>query len=165
MRQIVERLCLQKHRSTTKQNYFAVWKLFSKFYLSLDVKPIEWEDRIVLFIGHLIHNKKQSSMVKSYLSAIRSVLQDDGIKLDENLFLVSSLTRACKYTNDKIRTCLPLSKDILNVLLRKTKNHFNKLNQPYLKSLYLVPFSAMYYGLFRISEVTKGTHPVLAKDV
>ena len=165
MQNIVERLRLQKHRSSTRQNYYTVWKIFSSFCLRLDNKPESWEDRIVLFIGYLIQNKKQSATVKSYLSAIRAVLQDDGIKLDENTFLVSSLTRACKYVNDTIQTRLPIQKELLRVILRHTENHFNKSNQPYLKSLYKALFSAMYYGLLRISEVTAGGHPVLARDV
>ena len=101
---IVEKLRLQKHHSSTCKNYYTVWKLFSKFCLSLDTKPPTWEDRIILFIGYLIDNNKQSSPVKSYISAIRAILQDDGIKLNEDLFLVSSLTQACKYVNDKART-------------------------------------------------------------
>ena len=161
---IVDRLRLQKHRSSTQKNYYTVWKLFAQFCLRLDVKPKYWEDRIVLFIGHLIHNKKQSSTVKSYLSAIRAVLQDDGIRLNEDLFLISSLTKACKYTNDRIRTRLPLQKSMLKAVLKLVETHFNQTNQPYFKILYKTIFSTMYFGLLRISEVAKG-HPVLARDV
>ena len=109
---IVDRLKLQKHRSSTKHNYYTVWKIFSKFYLRLDRKPKTWEDRIVLFIGYLIDNNKQSSTVKSYISALRAVLKEDGKKLDEDLFLVTSLTRACKFVNDRVRTRLPVQKGL-----------------------------------------------------
>ena len=147
MKGIIERLHMEKHRSTTKQMYYTVWKLFSKFNLCLDVKPTSWEDRIVLFIGYLVDCNKQSSTVKSYLSAIRAALKDDGIKLNEDLFLVSSLNRSCKYRNDRIRTRLPLQKGMLIMLLRETENYYNERNQPYLKDLYRAIFSTMYFGL------------------
>ena len=38
-------------------------------------------------------------------------------------------------------------------------------NQPYLCLLYQTLFSTAYYGLFRVGELTKGSHPVLARDV
>ena len=38
-------------------------------------------------------------------------------------------------------------------------------NQPYLTKMYLAFFSLAYYGLFRVGELAKGDHPVLAKDV
>ena len=164
MKGIIERLRMEKHRSTTKQMYYTVWKLFSKFNLCLDVKPTSWEDRIVLFIGYLVDCNKQSSTVKSYLSAIRAVLKDDGIKLDEDLFLVSSLTQPCKYRKDRIRTRLPLQKGMLIMLLCETENYYNERNQPYLKDLYRAIFSTMYFGLLQISEVAC-QHAVLARDV
>ena len=37
--------------------------------------------------------------------------------------------------------------------------------QPYLEKLYQALFAAAYYGLLRISEVTKGPHCVLARNV
>ena len=162
---IVDRLRLQKHRSSTKANYYTVWKIFSRFYLRLDIKPEQWEDRIILFIGYLINNKKQSSTVKSYLSAIRNILKDDGVELNENIFLVSSLTKACKFANDRARTRLPIQKSMLTVIINQVEKHFNKTNQPYLKLLYKTLFSTMYYRLLRISEVSQGPHMVLAKDI
>ena len=104
-------------------------------------------------------------MVKSYISALRAILKDDGKKLNEDLFLVSPLTRACHYVNDRSRTHLPLQKSLLSVLLKYTEIHFNKNNQPYLSLLYRTIFSTMYYGLLRISEVAAGDYALLAKNV
>ena len=119
----------------------------------------------MLFLGYLIDSCKQSATVKSYLSAIRAVLKDDGVKLNEDLFLVSSsLTRACKYKNDNFRTRLPLQKGMLTVLLQQVEQHFNDLNQQYLKILYRAVFSTMYFGLLQISEVAC-EHVILARDV
>ena len=98
-------------------------------------------------------------------SAIRAVLKDDRIRLNEDLFLVSSLMRACKYTNDSIHTRLPIQKGLLSLILNQVKEHFNLTNQPYLSILYRTLFSTMYYGLLRISEVSQGGHPMLARDV
>ena len=37
---------MERNRSSTRHNYYCVWKCFSKFYLQLDRKPTLWEDRI-----------------------------------------------------------------------------------------------------------------------
>ena len=118
----------------------------------------------MLFIGFLVDQKKQSSTVKSYLSALRAILKDDDVKLNEDLLLISSLTQACSYTNDRARTRLPIQKT-LSVILKQVETHFTEMNQPYLAILHKTMFSTMYFGLLRISEVTKGAHPVLAKEV
>ena len=59
---------------------------------------------MVLFTGFLIENRLQSGTVKSYLSTIQAVLWENNIKLNEDLFLLSSLTRACKLRNDRVLT-------------------------------------------------------------
>ena len=51
------------------------------------------------------------------------------------------------------------------IILTKTNDYYLSKGQPYLALLYQAIFIAMYFGLFRISEVTTGAHPVLAKDV
>ena len=42
---IVEKLKLQRVRDSTKKNYYGVWKLFNDFFIQLDEKPNNWEDR------------------------------------------------------------------------------------------------------------------------
>ena len=149
-----------------RQNYYQVWKSFNKFYLNLDIRPKAWEDRIVLYVGHLIAKNRQSATIKSYLSAICVVLKQDKIKLHEDQFLISSLTKACKLRNDKVKLRLPIQKGMLGILLRETKHYFeNVLNQPFLSILYQAILSTAYFGLFRIGEVTAGDHPILARDV
>ena len=88
---------------STKKNYYTIWKMFNNFFIRLDRKPREWYQCLTLFVAYLIDNKKQSSTVKSYISAIKAVLQDNGIKLQKNQCLLTSLTRACHLTNDKVR--------------------------------------------------------------
>ena len=155
-----------KHRDTTKANYYTVWKPFNKFFLRLDVRPSSWEQHLTLFVGHLIHEKKQSSTVRSYISAIKAVLADANIKLNEDHFLITSMTKACRLINDKVRTCLPIQKSMLNSILKTVDDYFGKKkNNKYLQLLYKTIFSIMYFGLLRVSEVTKGAHPILAGDV
>ena len=111
---VIDRLRYQRVRSSTKRNYQSVWKNFNEFYIRLDDKPKRWEDRITLFVGYLIHQKKaKSQTIRSYLSAIRATLKNENIKLNEDLFLLNSLTRACKLQNDSYRLRLPIQKPLL----------------------------------------------------
>ena len=161
----MDRLKNQRCRDTTRNTYYRIWKLFAKFYLRLDIKPQEWEDKILLFIAFLIDNGFQSSTVKTYLSALRCVLAESGIKLNDDTFLLSSLTRACRLRNDKVVHRLPLYRDLLHQLLAKTDEYFGNLQQVYLAKLYKAMFAAAYYGLLRVGEIADGEHAVLAKDV
>ena len=152
--------------ASTKNNYYCVWRKFNEFYIKLDSKPTNWEDRIVLYIGYLIQENKQSQTIKSYISALKRVLREDGISLNEDRFLLSALTKACKLKNDRVRFRLPIQKGMVKVLLKAVKKIFLiENNQPYLQKLYAALFSTAYFGLFRVGELTSGTHPVLAKDV
>ena len=78
MHRIIDKLKQERVRSTTKSNYYSIWKAFNKFFLKLDNKPT-WEERLVLYAGYLVHSSKQSQMVCSYISAIKNILQDDGV--------------------------------------------------------------------------------------
>ena len=71
---IIDKLRLQQYRNTTWKNYYTIWKIFNAFYIKLDIKPHSWEDRLTLFIGYLVDQDKQSSTIKSYISAICAVL-------------------------------------------------------------------------------------------
>ena len=166
MQGIVEKLKNERNRTSTRRNYHDIWRSFNEFFIRLDVKPQAWEDRVTLFVGYLIQEKKaKSSTIKSYISAIRSVLLEDGIILCENKFLLASLTKACRYINDKVRTRLPIHKEMLIVLIRQVEADFLQIDQQYLATMYKAIFSTAYYGLFRIGELATGSHPILARDV
>ena len=149
----------------TKRNYYTIWKLFSNFFIRLDEKPDNWADRLTLFVGHLVAQKKQSSTVRSYVLAIKAILKENEMVLDENQYLISSLTRACKLQNDQIKTRLPLRKGMLCMILEQVNKQYLKDNQPYLACLFTTLFSTMYHGLLRVSEVVSGEHPILARDI
>ena len=162
----MERLKNQRCRNSTRVTYYCIWKRFAKFLLRLDHRPSLWEDRIILFLGHLIEDcKLQLSMIKSYISALKCMLAKDGIALNQNQFVVTSLTRACKLNNDRIVTRLPINKNFLHLLLDELIKWYNERNLPYLKALYTALFIAAYYGLLRVGEVTQGPHVLLANNV
>ena len=165
MQMIVDRLWLQQYRSSTKKNYYVVWKLFNKFIIRLDRKPSSWEECLTLFIGYLIDSRKQSATVKLYISAIKATLQEVGVKINHDRTLITSLTKACRLVNDQIRTRLPIQKDLLGVIINQINQYYGVKNQNYLRVLYKTLVSTAYFGLFRVGELSKGEHPVLAKDM
>ena len=153
-------------KDSTRKLYHGVWKSFNNFFIRLDVKPDNWEERIILFTGYLIQQNKQSQTIRTYLSGLKAVLKDDGIELNENKYLLTALTRACKLHNDKVTTRLPIQKGVLKLILDQVDEQFFKTNsQPFLNITLKALFSTAYFGLFRVGELTTGTHPVLAKDV
>ena len=165
MQQIVNNLKTQGVKNSTMRCYYSAWKSFNHFFIRLDTKPETWEERLILFIGYLIQENKQSQTIRSYVSAIKKVLRDDDIILNENKLLITSLTKACKVKNDQIRTRLPIRKGMLRIILRTTDNFFETANQPFLSILYKALFSTAYFGLLRVGEITSGSHPILVQDV
>ena len=165
IKDIINKLRLGGNRNSTKKNYYTVWRKFNEFFVRLDEKPDSWEERLTLFVGHLIDTNKKSSTIRSYISAVKAVLKDDGVEINENKYLLTSLTRACRYVNDRVRIRLPIRKDLLQLLINKVRQKYLDVNQPYLATLYSTMFCTAYYGMFRIGEVSMGTHPILAKDV
>ena len=85
--------------------------------------PKFWEDRTAMFCTFLIDNGAQSATLKSYISAIKSVLVDEKYPWDDDKAILSSLTKACKQTND-IVTSLPIHCRLLEVLLLRQKEFF-----------------------------------------
>ena len=118
-------------------------------------------------------NKYQSSTVKTYLSVLRAILAESQIKLKEDQFLLSSLTRACKIKNDMLITQLPIGKGMLNILLLETNKLFPATNslrahhndQGCMQKLYKAILVLGYYGLLRVGELTKSPHVILTKNV
>ena len=163
---IIERLKSQRYRSTTRETYYRIWKRFAKFFIWLDYCPVKWEDRIVLFLGHIIGEcGLQSTTVKSYLSAIKAILAEEGVRLNNDQFLISSLTKACKVVNDKMITRLPIYKDMLHQILDELAKWSAENGQSYVGTMYAALFTAAYYGMLRVGEVAQGPHAILADNV
>ena len=163
MMQVVERLECQSNRDSTRRNYHAIWTRFNKFLLRLDKKPSTWEDRVAVFTAHLTEIGRQSATVKSYISAIKCILRQDGYQWDEARAGLTALTKACKLKNDEIRIRLPIQMGLLEMILFKINLKFS--TQQYLRIMYLAFFSLSYYGLFRVGELALGPHQVKAKDI
>ena len=160
---IIDELQHNQHRDSTKKNYLAVWRVFNEFFIWLDNKPSNWEDRLTLFVGYLVQNNKQSSTVKSYISAIKAVLNMNNIRITEDQYQLAAIIKACWLRHDCIQTRLPIRSGMLSILLSRLSVKFS--DQPFLAILFRTLFSTMYFGLFRISEVKAGNHQLLAKDV
>ena len=145
---IVNKLKMDKYQDSMKLTYYRVWKSFNQFFIKLDSKPRNWEDRITLFAAYLINEGRQSSTVKSYVSAIKAVLLDNHIQVEEDVYLLNSLTKACKLHYDVVNVRMPISKNILNIILKAVEFHFSETSQMYLMKLYIALFATSCYGLF-----------------
>ena len=116
-------------------------------------------------MGFLVHNKLRSTSVRSYISAIKSVLLEIGVKLQEDSFLLTSLTKACKYKNESVINRFPICKGMLKLMLDKINKMYGGENpQRYLRNLYLAVLSTAYYGLLWIEEVALSPHVILAHN-
>ena len=166
MNLILESLKSKCQRKSTSKNYLGIWRRFNQFVIRLDRKPTLWEDRVSLFLAYLIDNGIQSGSIKCYKSAIKKILVNDGYQWDDNRILLSTLTRACKLENDKVKTRLPIQFGLLELLLFEIQRLFDK--QQYLEILYKALFSIGYYGLMRAGELCTtqdANHTVKAKNV
>ena len=73
---------------------------------------------------------------------------------------MSSLTRACRIKNDIVHNKLPIHKEFLRLLVKKLRLLLDQ--QPYLLTMYKALFLTVYFGLFRIGELTKSKHVIRA---
>ena len=95
MRLILDRLKASKNKASSRGNYLQIWRKFNQFVIRLDVKPDRWEWRVALFCAYLVENGYKSATVKSYVSAIKSILACDGYAWDGELLLLDAITKAC----------------------------------------------------------------------
>ena len=127
MKMVVEQLKLERHRGSTQNNYYGIWKnfnKFNKFVVQLDEMPNNWEDRLVLYVAFLIKNDKKSTTIKSYVSAIKAVLFNGGIQISEDSTLLAALTQACKLKNDRNCNRLLIRKSLLGIFVKMLGDKF-----------------------------------------
>ena len=163
MELILEKLKSKSTRDSTARNYLGIWRGFNKFLFKLDSKLKGWENKITLYMAHLVDQGAQSSTIKSYMSALKKVLILDGFELNESLLMASTIARVCRIMNDKVKTCLPIQRRLLDLILFELGGIFS--DQYYLKILYKTIIITGYCGLFRIGELTKSPHTIKAKNV
>ena len=156
-----------KHRKTTKKTYHGVWQNFNKFVIKLDTIPKTWEERTQLYCVHLHKLGRQSGTIKSYVSAIKAKLTADNYNWNDQLILLSTFIGTSRLENDTVRTRLPIGRGLLELILNEIKMYYSapKRNQPYLEILFKALFSAAYFSLLRIGELTLSPHVLKAKDV
>ena len=145
---VIDRLKCQGQRESTRAIHHGVWKTFNDFNVKLDNKPSSWEDRLTLFVGYLICKKLKLSTIKSYISAIWTVLTYIGIELNENKVLLTSLIKACKIHNDCIKSKLPIQKGLLMILIESVDKLYVNSPQPYLAVMCKALFNMAYFGMF-----------------
>ena len=160
----MERLKARQTRDFTAANYLSIWRQLNKFIIKLDYrKHLSWEDRTALFGAYLIEGGVQSSTLKSYFSAIKHTLKQDGYVWNDNKATLSSLVRSRKLENDRVKVRLPIQKGLFDMLMFELERKF--ANQPYLEILYKAMFSLAYYGMMQVGEVTLGDHTLKAKNL
>ena len=136
--------------------------------IKLDYKDnLSWEDKTALFGAYLVDGGVQSTTLKSYFSAIKFILKQDGYEWNDKKALLSSLVKGCKITNDSVKIRLPIQKGLLEMVLFEVERIFNngKTNQPYLEILYKAIFCLAYYGMMRVGELTLSPHVLKAKNI
>ena len=154
----MNRLKSQRNRTSTQKNYYGIWKNFNEFVVRLDRRPQLWEDRFSLFGAYLVDKGAQSSTIRSYASAVKAILTGDGFEWDDQKVLLNTMIKACKLKNDMVKTRLPISCNLLELILLEVDRSLG--TQPYLCIMYKCIFLLGYYGLFRVGELTTGTHPI-----
>lgn len=155
-----------RHSTATRLKYHDIWINFNKFLIKFDRMPATWEDRVYVYIAHLVDNRKQSSTIKTYLSAIRQILLSDGIELKEDKQLLSSMMKTSKMRNDKLFIRLPIKFNLLQLILKKVDSIYGDsgAGQAYLATLLKAMFSTAYFGMFRLGELAKGPHQIKARN-
>ena len=162
---LLDQLKSSHNRKSTRTYYHNVWTNFNKFIIRLDRMPKSWEQRTSLYCAYLICEKQlQSSTVKSYVSAIKDVLQTDGYKWNDGAVLLNTLTRSCKLKNDQMKTRLPIQKGLLELILFAVRRKYGD-SQVYLEAMYISAYLISYHGLMRVGEICLSQHSIRAIDI
>ena len=160
---LLEKLLRNQNRESTNETYLRIWRQFNKFVISLDRKPNNWEDRTSLYVCHMVYKGMQSSSIKSYVSAIKRILVDDGYDWKDEKLQLTALTKACRPINDRVRTRLPINCSLLELILFEFQRILDQ--QGYLLCLYQAIFALGYYGLMRVGELTYSSHVMKAENI
>ena len=131
----------------------------------MDRRPQSWEDRLIIYITHLIKIGRASQTISSYISAIKAVLRAEDIFILDNSYELAALVKACKLKNDEIHIRLPIQRNLLHLLVDKIKNRLLEKSQEYLSLLYTAIILTGYHALFRVGELTSRDHPILLEGI
>lgn len=146
----------------TQLTYHTIWKGFLLFLTEFDQLPENWEDKLVLYAAFLGDTQHKLATISAYISAIKYKLIHDGYTLNEDKAKLASIVRTSKLKNQQVHNRMKITRAILKDLMDAVELKY--CNQPYLCALYKCMFTFAYFGLFRIGEIAKGTHTLLAAD-
>ena len=146
IRFVLDNLLMKENRPSTMKTYLSIWRCFNKFVISLDMKPVAWEDCTSLFVPHLIDNGMQSIAIKSYVSAIKNLLTDDGYAWNDQKILLTALTKASTLVNEKVHTRLGIQCGLLEIILIELQRFILNSGQVYLSMLHKALFIWGCYG-------------------
>ena len=108
----------------------------------------------------------QSATLKSYFSAIKYILKQDGYEWNDKQVILDSLVKSCKIKNDQVKVRLPIKRALLEMLLGEIGRWFGMQNpQPYLEKMYKAMFCLAYYGMMRVGELTLSPHTLKAGHI
>ena len=164
---VLERLRNKQTRDSTARNYLSIWRHLNKFLINLDYKEnLTWEEKTALFGAYLVDRGVQSSTLKSYFSAIKHILKQDGYEWNDKKALLSSLVKGCRIENDRLKVRLPIQKGLFEMLLFEVDRLYSvQKPQPYLKAMYKALFCLAYYGMMRVGELTEGEHTLKVGNI
>ena len=101
------------------------------------------------------------------MSAIKKTLINDDYPWDNDRILLTTLTKACRLENDRVKTRLPIQGGLLELVLFEINRMLS--TQHYLSLMYTALFALGYYGLFRVGELFKThddvDHTIKARNV
>ena len=122
-----------------------------------------------MFVAQLIQEGSLEPTIKSYTSAVKAILRENGIEVEYNSVALCLLLRSCKYTTGiGSTTRIPIQKGLLKLIIDKLDKYFlQEFNQPYLCILYKAIVVAGYYGMMRIGELidSECDHAIKFSDV
>ena len=120
-----------------------------------------------MFTAQLIQEGRAGQTVRSYVSAVRSILKEDGIKLTHDYQPLISLLQSTKYTtkpSGQIR--LPIQWGLVKLIADDMDNHYSGVDS-YSNIMLKAILMAGYFGLLRIGEMTdsESNHTIKFCDV
>ncbi len=149
----------------TFKKYAHIWRNFIEFANKLKPLPKTWEDKITLYVVHLVEIGRAPSTIRGILSALKFQLHLDGYPLNLNDFLLSVMIKASHrmyLKKGQYTLRLLLSENILVKVLQAVQLLCK--DQILLRALRAI-FSLAYYGLFRIGELVESEHTVLSHNI
>ena len=131
---------MKVNEDSTMENYLGIWRNFNSFVIRLDSLPDTWEERMALFGAYMVNMGHKSATLKSYMSAIKKILELIDYEVDTKKLQLNTLTRACRLINDRVRQRLPIGGGLLEILLQEVQRKYSSSGQIYLELLYKTIF-------------------------